>query len=167
MGKQKVIENQADEPKTLSQTMEIIHANSAQAMSNMPDRNDFCRFYTLCVVDANHGDDESYKFTFLFTSEGHKDMGTEDPTDDEYVVLHDISSSTDFDINDFKAEVTKLIEMYGAKHIHPIILGEYLTHFNIPEDYTMEHLYELLDKMHEPGFWNMDAGLGVCIIDEN
>ena len=149
---------------TISERMEQIHANASVTLSNMPDRHEFCKFYTACVTDAELQDDEAYKVAFLFSAEGHKDMGTEAPTDDEYVTLHDTSSHTEYSMEDFKAEIQALINMYSEKEIVPIITDEYLSLYGLPEDYTMEHLYEVIDNVIANDDWSLGGGFGVCII---
>lgn len=149
---------------TISTQMERIHANASNALSNLPDRDEFCSFYTACVIDAEPQKDETYKVTFQFSAEGHKDMGTDDPTDDIYVSLHDDSSIPDFSVEDFKAEIKKVIEMYGEDEVFPIIPDEYLDEYNISEDYTFEHLYEIIDNVIATGDWSLCGGFGIYII---
>ena len=151
---------------TISERMEHIHANASAVLSNMPDRHEFCKFYTACVTDAELQDDETYKVTFQFSAEAHKDMGTDpDPDiDNQYITLHDTSSHTEYSVEDFKAEIQALLNMYSEKEIFPIITDEYLSLYGLPEDYTMEHLYEVIDNVIANDDWSIDGGFGICII---
>ena len=149
---------------TISERMERIHANASVALSNMPDRHEFCEFYTACMTDAELQDDETYKVTFLFYAEGHKDMGTVDPFDDQYISLHDISSHYEYSVEDFKAAIQALIEMYGEKEIEPFISDEYLELYGLPEDYTIEHLYEVIDNVIANSDWHIGGSFGVYIV---
>ena len=152
--------------KSIEERVEHIHANASHALSMMADRTEFCKFYTMCLIDAETSDaDESYKLALILGAEGHKDMGTEDPSDDEYVSLHDVSSCTVFDAADFKGAVKALIEMYGEKHVHPIIPDEYLRFYNIPNDYNMDDLFNLLDAVVDSDDWSLGAGFGIVIIE--
>lgn len=149
---------------TIADQMERIHANASNALSNLPDRDEFCCFYTACVIDAEAQKDESYTLSFLFNAEGRKDMGTDDPTDDIFISLHDISSHPDFSVEDFKAEIQKIIEMYGEDEVFPIIPEEYLDEYNMPEEYSFEDLYEIIDDVIETGDWSLGGGFGIYII---
>lgn len=152
--------------KSIEERVECIHANASHALSMMADRAEFCKFYTFCLINAESTvTDDSYSLSLLLGAEGHKDMGTEDPEDDEFISLHGVSSCTEFDAADFKRAIMALIDMYGEKHVHPVIPDEYLMFYSIPTNYTMEDLLNLLDTVINSDDWSLGAGFGIVIIE--
>lgn len=151
---------------TFTEKVEVIHTNGKEAFCRLEDREEYNAFYTACLLIAEEEPENgSPKIELLIRSEAYKDMGTEDPDDDEYLLLHEeripISNLTEFD-----SLMNDLIEMYGAEHIYPVIPDFYVVFFGFPDEYSIENLNELLSDTKVSGDWSMGGGFGICVYDE-
>ena len=151
---------------SLAEKLEIIHAQGKEAFRRLEDREEYNAFYTACLLIAEvDPETESPKIELLIRSEAYKDMGTEDPEDDEYLPLHEehIPFSN---LTEFNALIDTLIEMYGAENIYPVIPDFYVIHEGFPTEYSIENLKELLSDTKASGDWSMGGGFGICVYDE-
>lgn len=150
--------------KTPEQLIEAVHANAAYAVSNRADKTEISDYFTLCMINADCTDDNC-TVNIRLSAEAHKDMGTEDPADDEYYPLHTESIIDGFKIDSFESVTKNIIDMYGSDRVKPIITEETQMHYNIPDNYTFEDMFAILKDISENGTWELSDGIGFLILE--